>query len=84
MIKGVNKQIFEVSETGSGYFEKVLLVVSRDGSRVNPSILSREAERVVSAFELPKSRMKKKRLIPFGLTAAASAVLTGVAVKLFT
>lgn len=46
MIKGVNRQMIEVTHTGSPYFERAFLVV-RDGAPTDEEKLHRMAEKVV-------------------------------------
>ena len=46
MIKGVNRQMIEVTHTGSPYFERAFLVV-RGGTTADEAQLHRMAEKVV-------------------------------------
>lgn len=51
MIKGINRQMIEVTHTGSPYFERAFLVV-RSGDEVpSPERLHRMAEKVVQQAE---------------------------------
>lgn len=47
MIKGINRQIIEVTETGNEYFERALLVVRPGFSDASPGRLHDEAQRFV-------------------------------------
>lgn len=49
MIRGINKRIIEVNDTGSELFEKALLFVKND-SCTDEEHLKKEAERVVAAY----------------------------------
>lgn len=51
MIKGVNRQIIEVIDTGNEYFERALLVVRPRFSDVEPGRLHEEARRVVDGAQ---------------------------------
>ncbi|MBQ5840382.1 MAG: hypothetical protein IIW40_00330 [Clostridia bacterium] len=51
MIKGVNRQMIEVTHTGSPYFERAFLVVRGDGSPTSEEGLHRLAEKVVRQAE---------------------------------
>lgn len=45
MIKGVNRQIIEVSDTGSAYFERALLIVRANCADADTAMLHDEAGR---------------------------------------
>lgn len=47
MIKGVNRQVIEVSDTGNPYFERALLVVRGDLGGCSPGRLHEEAGRLL-------------------------------------
>ena len=47
MIKGVNRQMIEVTHTGSPYFERAFLVVRSGGETASADSLHRLAEKVV-------------------------------------
>lgn len=82
MLKGVNKQILEVTNTESPYFEKIIFFVRPAQSAVSESDLQKEAERFSKqAGKPPKTRKSKKELF----TTLACIVLgagAGVALTL--
>ena len=47
MIKGINRQMIEVTHTGSPYFERAFLVVRAGSSRPSEEMLQRMAQKVV-------------------------------------
>ncbi len=51
MIKGVNRQMIEVTHTGSPYFERAFLVVRTDSGQPSEKTLQQLAERVVRQGE---------------------------------
>ena len=55
MVKGVNKQVIEVLETGSKYFERALLIVNPKNS-TDQSLIYHEAARMFSAPQNAKRR----------------------------
>lgn len=69
MIKGVNKNIIEVSDTGSRYFEKVILFVKPEYSDSNPELLKSQAKSFVNNVGTPHTctrpfqqrRIKKRK-----------------------
>ncbi len=68
MIKGVNKQIIEVYDTGNKYFEKAILFVKPEFMSENEQGLRKEATRLLEGIGDPPVRNKlnarkvKKRL----------------------
>lgn len=87
MIRGVNRKIIEVKDTGSSYFERILLFVKNEQGNMAPQVLDREADRLVKSLTGSQERDSKWRgrgmALPLGLGAAVGAVLTGLAVKIF-
>lgn len=74
MIKGVNRQMIEVTHTGSPYFERAFLVVRADGGELpEADRLHRLAEKVVQQAETYAGlRRQRQRLrIRQGLFGAA-------------
>ncbi len=49
MIKGISRQIVEVTNTANPYFERAFLVVRQRCEEASPALLSTEANRVVNA-----------------------------------
>lgn len=47
MIKGINRQMIEVTHTGSPYFERAFLVVRADSSRTSEEMLQQMAQKIV-------------------------------------
>ncbi|MCH5314626.1 MAG: hypothetical protein J1E81_01835 [Eubacterium sp.] len=64
MIKGVSKQILEVTNTDNPYFEKIIFFVKTEHKNDDRSKLQSEAEKLaLSAQKPPKIRMNKKQVI---------------------
>lgn len=57
MIRGINKRIIEVNDTGSELFEKALLFVRSD-SKTDDEGLKKEAEKIVAAYVTPDDGSK--------------------------
>ena len=55
MIKGVNKQFIEVNDTGSRYFERVLLVIRPEFTSVPYEKLKGEAKKAISRMGEPET-----------------------------
>lgn len=66
MIKGVNRQIIEITETGNPYFERALLVVRPSFADSSDERIREEAHRLVQAAGgysgLRQNRKKRQRL----------------------
>lgn len=82
MIKGVNRQIIEVTETGNEYFERALLVVRPGFADVSSGRLHEEAQRLVSHADgysgLKLNRRQRiQRMILQGGGCGAAGVLIG-------
>lgn len=80
MIKGVNRQIIEVHDTGCRYFERALFFVSAEYSEMQKKALQAEAERVVKTYMPPVCRKKeggKKigRILGYSLCFAGGATV---------
>ena len=55
MLKGVNRQVIEISDTGSRYFERAILIVRPEFLGEQPRRLQNDANRVVASFGRPPS-----------------------------
>ena len=81
MIKGVNKQVVDVTEPDSAYFERVLFFVKPEFSGLGEGALRKKADALLhTADNGGVARMKrpmKKRLL--GAARIAAAALLGAA-----
>lgn len=77
MIKGVNRQVIEINQTGNEYFEKMLLFVKPEFAGMSEKKLREKADGIILDGKAPKVPKGKKRMGFFrkaaGLTAAAGA-----------
>lgn len=63
MIKGVNKQILEVTNTENPYFEKIIFFVKPEYKNEDRKKLQKEAEALATiAQKPPRTRVSKKRI----------------------
>lgn len=68
MIKGVNRQVLEVTNTENPYFEKIIFFVKPEYSSEDRAKLKKEAEFVSkTAVKPPKSRKSKKQIAYFAV-----------------
>lgn len=81
MIKGVNKQILEVTNTDSPYFEKIIFFVKPESQTMNPQSLQKEAEKISTQMRKPPKVKKTIKQITsaiayLGMGVGAGAALT--------
>lgn len=82
MIKGINRQMIEITDTGNPYFERALLVVQPDLSQTDDLTLRREAADVLkTADSCGQLRMQRRRqlfsrLVLILLSGGGGALLT--------
>lgn len=74
MIKGVSKQILEVTNTDSPYFEKIIFFVRPEHKETDRAKLQKEAETLANLRQKPpKLRLSKRQIIK---TALLSVLFT--------
>ena len=76
MIKGVNRQMIEVTHTGSPYFERAFLVVRGGGETPSADSLHRLAEKVVQQADTYAGlrwQKRRQRLQQLGFGVACGA-----------
>lgn len=83
MIKGVNRQVVEVAETGSDYFERALFFVNPKFYGLSDGKLREKAQTLMSAAGAPpkSKKVSKKSKLKTALEVIASAA-AGSAVTL--
>lgn len=79
MIKGINRQVIEINETGSIYYERAWLIVKPAYAQMHSSILEKEARSILKDIDAPSS-MKAKRnrgfwIVRMGISAAMGAAI---------
>ncbi len=79
MIKGISRQIIEVTETQNNYFERAWLVVKPEYLNVGANMLEREAEGYLRNLKPPYSMRNRKGLL-MRIVGLCSAALGGSAV----
>ena len=81
MIKGINRQVVEITETKCEYFERVLFFIKPEYSAVSEGELKERATVIAqSASVPPATRLRKSRLrlaLNMGAAACAGAAISG-------
>lgn len=81
MIKGVNKQILEVTNTENPYFEKIIFFVKPEYKNADRKTLQKEAEALSAVTQRPpKIKVSKKRILRIVL-GSVLFTLTGFALS---
>ncbi len=79
MIKGINKQVIEINNTGNPYYEKAWLIVKPEYAYLHHSVLEREAQKLLKDTDKP-SCMKIRRNFGFWALRLGASALMGAAV----
>lgn len=91
MVKGVNKTVIEVNNTGSKVFDRIVFYVSPSCSNLNAKTLNRAIKNFTFDFEnragkgytsLRKRMLRKRRLLIFGLIALSLVLVAGATLLL--
>lgn len=76
MMKGVSKQILEVTNTENPYFEKIVFYVKPEHQSSDRSRLQREAQQIAATTQKPpRLRVNKKQVLKM---TAGCALFTAV------
>lgn len=80
MVKGINRTVIEINDTGSGMFEKVILFVTPQYGNIGTKRLKDEAERVIEqymsdSFARPTVRQKYRKKKITALCLAVGAIV---------
>ncbi len=76
MIKGINRAIIEVTDTGNIYYERALLVLRPEYTDVQRGLLEKEAKKMLLSMNAP-SAIKKRHAIFYWTLRLGTAALAG-------
>lgn len=76
MVRGVNRQVLEITETNNMYYEKALLVVRPEYANAQQAVLEREAKSMIKRMR-PPSAIKIKSKVFYWTTRLGLASLLG-------
>lgn len=83
MIKGINRQIIEVTDTGNVYYERAILFIRPEYRFSHQHILDKQAKQMLSEFKAPSAIRKKNMLLSQGIKLAASAIFGATVAFIF-
>lgn len=82
MIKGVNRQVVEVSETGCDYFERVMFFVKPEYAGISEGKIRDRASMIANGGTLPpptkKPSSRLRRVASYVLAAAVGAIVMAI------
>lgn len=87
MVKGINRQVLEIRETGSPYFERAFFFVKPEFAFADEEKLRKAAERALQSTDSPpKTRHRRAKSILYwalgsGAVAAVGTVATVLLVR---
>lgn len=79
MIKGVNKQILEVTNPESPYFEKIIFFVKPESQKLPEQSLKKEAEKISRDAKRPPKQKKTVKQIASTLLYIGLGIGAGIA-----
>lgn len=80
MIKGVNKQVLEVTNTDNPYFERIIFFVKPEYGNEDRAKLKKEAESFAKTAGKPPKSRRSKREICYIVTQCALCAGAGAAI----
>ena len=81
MLKGINHTVIEVNETGSGYYERAILIVRPEYASAQRAVLEDEARRMLKRLGAPsavRSAARLRRRLITGAAIFVCGVLAGI------
>lgn len=75
MIKGINKTVIEVSETGNMYYDKALLFIKPEYADMERALLEKEAKKVLKNMDTMSSIRYHKKSFVFGIYLIVAALI---------
>ncbi|MBQ9517140.1 MAG: hypothetical protein IJR60_03610 [Eubacterium sp.] len=82
MIKGINRQILEVTNPESPYFDKILFFVSADGSNLSEEKLHGEAQNIAGQIKKPPKSKRSKKDLFFSIMYVVCGVGAGTVLSI--
>lgn len=81
MVKGINRQVLEIRETGSPYFERAFFFVNPEFAFTDEEKLRKAAESALQRPDrLPKTRRKRIKNVLYWVLGSGAAAGAGAAV----
>lgn len=86
MVKGVNKNVIEINDTGSEIFERIVFYVAPKYGNISPKKLYKETEkftfnfdsRATKGYKSLRKRIKRKKILSFTIGIFAAVLTVGI------
>lgn len=82
MIKGIHHTMIELSDTGSEYYERAILIVKPTYASAQRTVLEQEARRMLKQLDAP-SAFRRQKFFLRPLLIGTVCLLTGLFTGLF-
>ena len=79
MLKGVNKQIIEVTDTGNNYISKAILFVNPDKAGYDRDFLIYQAKKYMEQSDPKPKRPSRRSRLLFALLEISAGAAAGIA-----
>ncbi len=78
MIRGINRQIIEITDISNIYYEKAILFVKPEYAEFRRDVLEKQAKNFLKSIGKPASIKRKKRIIYYSLRFITSALIGAI------
>ena len=86
LVKGVNKNVIELGDTGNQYYDKAILFLKPEYADVQHDVLEKEAKKLLKQVGITASVKRKNKyiywFIRLSLSAGFGAAITAIAMTL--
>lgn len=74
MIKGINKQVVEVNDTGNQYYERAILFLKPEYADLQKEILEKEAKKLLKNIDASSNVKRHNRILYWAIRLTPCAV----------
>ncbi len=78
MLKGVNRQVIELTQVDSDYYERALLVVKPKYENFEENVLKQDAKNLIAKLGVPSYIRKRNKLIYWGIRLGLAALFGAI------
>lgn len=75
LIKGINKQVIDICETGNQYYERAILFLKPEYADIQREILEREAKKFLKGIGTASSLKTCNRVLYWGIRLGGAAAV---------
>jgi hypothetical protein len=77
MLRGINRQMLEITETNNLYYEKAFLVIRPEYTNAQQALLEKEAKAILKRMKPPSCIKAKTKLFYWTIRMGISAIIGG-------